>query len=397
MSLVSSFRSAEFTGDAFTTEEDQFQSAIADQFDSQPVADNHALADDREEIVDDIGDHLSFVAASFAMRKIRAKAELFARVDVPVLIVGESGAGKEIVGRLIHKFSARSGHRFLKVSCAAIEPDSLERVLFGGENGTSDDSAPKAIPLVLGNKGTILLDDIDEMPARAQAKLLCLLQDKQLSSNGDGIVDVDVRILAATRMDIEAALAEGKLRKDLYYYLSAFTITVPPLRERKDEIPLLLKHFMNRAARDYSLPARDFSSQAIVACQKYSWPGNLRELEKFVKSYAVSGDDYVPSGNGEAVNAPEPSGTNEVAPMDSNLLELAPDRSNAKSLLHSIRGEAERNAITMALGQTKWNRRAAARLLNVSYRTLLYKIQQYDMSPPRNPVAGWQGDLKRAR
>src|SRR5262249_22920893 len=174
--------------------------------------------------------------------------------------------------------------------------------------------------------------------------------------------------------NIRTALSEKRLRKDLYYYLSAFTISVPPLRQRKDEIPLLLRHFTIRAAANYGLPVPHFSPEAILACQNYSWPGNLRELEKFVKRYVVSGEDGTMWGE-DGVDHPSKQGKFEAAGVDENL-DSVPDAFVSKSLLHNVKEEAERNAITIALEQTRWNRTAAARLLNISYRTLLYKIQQ---------------------
>lgn len=335
-----------------------------------------------EKIRDAIGEDISFVANSPVMRKICAQAEILAKLDVPVLIVGESGSGKEVVGRFIHALSIRSANRFLKVSCSAIYPDTLERELFGkGKSASSEETGRGINPFALCQKGTLLIDDIDEMPARAQAKLLCLLQDKEFLSGGENTANVDVRILAATKINTETALLEGRLNKDLYYCLSAFTIMVPPLRQRRNEIPLLLKHFMNRVARNYALPIRDFSPAVILACQRYEWPGNLRELEKFVKRYAVSGDDQTPSCRGEADNLEKRWPTNGITRAGFKLLKSVPDTSAPKSPLHIVRREAERSAINAALDKTRWNRKAAAQLLEISYRTLLYKIEQYHMSP----------------
>ena len=339
-------------------------------------------ADPLEEIRDEIGGDLSFVAASPVMRKIRAEAEVLAKLDAPVLILGESGSGKEVIGRLIHALSTRSVNRFLKVSCAALPPDFLECELFGREKGALSKTRLREIgPFALCHKGTLFLDDIDEMPSRTQAQLLCFLQDKEFSSGRLNPVEVDVRILAATKMKIETALSKGKVRNDLYYSLSAFTIPVPPLRQRKDEIPLLLKHFMNRVAKNYALPVRDFSPAMVLACQNYDWPGNLRELEKFVKRYLVSGDDETFCS--KAHNLPKTFPAEGMIEADFKLWDSVPDTSAPQSLLHSVKGEAERNAIDAALGKTRWNRKAAARLLQISYRSLLYKIERYHMSPHR--------------
>jgi DNA-binding NtrC family response regulator len=200
--------------------------------------------------------------------------------------------------------------------------------------------------------------------------------------------------MAATQANIEQAIADRELQEDLYYRLSAFTVHVPALRQRKEEIPLLLGHFMNQLARRYSLPARIFSAPALEACQRHSWPGNLRELEKFVKRYLVTGEgepgldgldgdgdmvfgnSYVPQAAGKA-GAMAESGQSQGGP------------SGLKSLIQSVKGKAERNAITTALEQARWNRKAAARLLKVSYRTLLYKIEQYHMSPPAGHLSGY--------
>jgi len=330
-------------------------------------------ADQMEEIREEVGDNISFVAASPGMHRVHAQAELLAKLDVPILIVGESGTGKGVLGRLIHKLSDRSANGFLNVSCSALDPSVLERELFDSK------------VFALCNKGTLLLEDIDELPARSQAKLLCLLQDKQVFLAGENALQLDVRIVAATKANISTALSQKSFRRDLYYSLSAFTVVVPPLRQRRDEIPLLLRHFMNRVATNYGLPTRVFSPALLQACQSYSWPGNLRELEKFVKRYVVSGDNGSPGFQGDAEKAAEEMTGAEFEPF-----EAVSDMSASMSLLQSVRKEAERNAITTALEQTRWNRTAAARLLNVSYRTLLYKIEQYRMIPPAHSPLGYR-------
>jgi DNA-binding NtrC family response regulator len=237
------------------------------------------------------------------------------------------------------------------------------------------------------------------MPASLQAKLLHVLRDKKfLRPGGQSTIDVDVRILAATSVNIEQALLGKKLRQDLYYRLSAFTVHVPPLRQRVDEIPLLLGHFMNRLAKHYALPPRHFSPAVLDACQSHSWPGNLRELENFVKRYLVMGDESLALSELESKSVPPAEGEDQVQMHEAvTLPEIdtggPPEHATGlKSLVQSVKGETERSAITNALEHTHWNRKAAARLLRVSYRTLLYKIHQYHMSPPGNylspPVPG---------
>jgi DNA-binding NtrC family response regulator len=192
-----------------------------------------------------------------------------------------------------------------------------------------------------------------------------------------------VRILAGSSANLDRALDEKRLREDLYYRLSAFTVSVPPLRQRKDEIATLLRYFMHKFAKHYSLPARGFSSSVLDACQRYSWPGNLKELETFVKRYLVAGDEEL---DGIGLAAAE-SAENLLAPAMEREEFAAENRvsgkpESLKTLIQGIKSEAEQNAIGAALRRTGWNRKAAARLLKVSYRTLLYKIDQYHMRAP---------------
>jgi len=339
--------------------------------------------------IEQIGDDLFFVAASPTMRQLRAQAELLAQVSGPVLILGENGSGKELAARLIHKLSVRSGFRFLKLNCSTLPGDVLESELFGAPDGNGRTKPSK---LELCQRGTLFLDEITEMPMSLQTKLLHGLQEGRfVREGGDRKVEMDVRILAATQANIEQAIADRKLREDLYYRLSAFTVHVPALRQRKEEIPLLLGHFMNQLARRYNLPARIFSASALEASQRHSWPGNLRELEKFVKRYLVMGD----GAQGMTALDQEPEGDmsfrESYAPRGKGALnEFAePRTSGLKSLVQSVKGETERSAIATALDQARWNRKAAARLLKVSYRTLLYKIEQYHMSPPASHLSGY--------
>ena len=211
------------------------------------------------------------------MRKLRSQAALVANVDIPVLMLGESGTGKEVMARLIHKLSPRAHRTFLKVNCAAVPADLLESELFGYEAGAfTGANHAKPGKFELCNKGTILLDEIGEMPPGLQAKLLHVLQDQQFSRlGGRSVIKVDVRILAATNINIPEALANKRLREDLYYRLNAFTLQIPPLRERKEEIPILLKHFMTHMSERYARPPLPLSTEMLQACQDYSWPGNL--------------------------------------------------------------------------------------------------------------------------
>jgi DNA-binding NtrC family response regulator len=330
--------------------------------------------------VEELGDETFFVAASANMRKLRSQAALVANVDIPVLMLGESGTGKEVMARLIHKLSPRAHRTFLKVNCAAVPADLLESELFGYEAGAFT-GATHAKPgkFELCNKGTILLDEIGEMPPSLQAKLLHVLQDQQFSRLGSrSVVKVDVRILAATNINIPEALANKRLREDLYYRLNAFTLHIPPLRERKEEIPILLKHFMTQLSEQYARSPLPFTPELLQACLNYPWPGNLRELGNFVKRYLVLGDEKLaihelqPRSDGSGAQFdPTPQRTNGGAPENPGGL---------KGLARSAKDEAEAEAIAKALDETNWNRKQAAALLQISYKALLYKIRQYGIA-----------------
>src|ERR1700757_2991926 len=329
--------------------------------------------------VEELSDDIFFIAASPAMKKILPKAALVANVDIPVLLLGESGTGKEVLARLIHKLSPRAHRTFLKVNCAAVPADLLESELFGYEQGAfTGANHAKPGKFELCNRGTILLDEIGEMPPTLQAKLLHVLQDQQFSRLGSrSVIKVDVRILAATNINIPEALATKRLREDLYYRLNAFTLNLPPLRERKEEIPILLKHFMSRMAEQYARAPLPLSPTLMAACLEYSWPGNLRELSNFIKRYLILGD--------EKLAIAELNPKNDVNGGQRADTAKSSDSSTGglKSLSRSAKDEAEAAAITQALEQTNWNRKQAAALLKISYKALLYKIRQYGIAEAR--------------
>jgi two-component system, NtrC family, response regulator AtoC len=330
-----------------------------------------------------------FVSASPAMRKLRAQAELLAQADVPVFILGENGSGRDAVAKLIHKLSVRSGFGFLKVNCASTPGDMIEQELFGSlrsAGGTSSGSGKLELP----KNSTIFLDEIAELPVDLQAKLAHVLQNNELRRPAvHSPMHAPVRILAATSADIEGAIAQKKLLADLCYRLSAFMVRVPPLRQRKEEIPTLLRYWMHKLAKRYGLPSREFSAKMIATCECYSWPGNLTELEAFVKRYLASGNEQLVPVEAQPVFADRTQRRDELRAVESEaslgqeISEAVSNNSQSlKSLVQEVKCEAEKNAIADALEKTGWNRKAAARLLKVSYRTLLYKIEQYQMSAP---------------
>jgi len=350
---------------------------------------NHE-ADIISENVEQLGRDSCFVSASPIMQKLRAQAELLAQIDVPVLILGESGAGKYTVASLIHKLSVRSGFRLAVVNCAEMPEALLEAELFGGESKSAGRTGPASLgKFAAGEKGTIFLDEVAAMPRRLQSRLLQVLQQNEFRQGASSeAIAGQVRILAASSANLERALAEKRFQEDLYYGLSAFTVHVPSLRQRKVEIAILLRYFMHKLAKRYNLPPREFSTPVLDACQRHAWPGNLKELETFVKRLLVAGDQelnlegmFFAAGVGAGnLAAAETVRMAAVLPGPSVPGQREPE--SLKSLIQGIKSEAEQNAIGAALKRTGWNRKAAARLLRVSYRTLLYKIEQYQMRAP---------------
>ncbi len=315
----------------------------------------------------------SFVRSSKRMRDLEAQASLVARADIPLLILGESGTGKEILALYTHKMSSRSSKIFLKVNCAAVPADLLESELFGYEQGAFTGAVktkPGKFETCTG--GTIFLDEIGEMPAILQAKLLQVLQDGTFSRLGSrSPMKVDVRVIAATNINMKEAMANKTFREDLYYRLNGFTLSIPPLRERKDEIPVLSEYFMRKGAKKYNRAVLPFSAKLMETLIAHHWPGNLRELENVVNRYLVLGD--------------EKSILDELTPHDSaETASETTEGSNGaglKALVRNLKGEAESTAIAQVLEEVGWNRKAAANDLQISYKALLYKIKQYDLSP----------------
>ena len=337
-------------------------------------ADEPAMGDEITEIR--LDENVSFVRCSKRMREIESQCTLVARADIPVLILGESGTGKEVAAMLIHKLSARSQRSFLKVNCAAMPADLLESELFGYEQGAFT-GAVKSKPgkFEICNNGTIFFDEIGEMPPGLQAKLLQVLQDGSFSRLGSRTsVKVDVRVIAATNIDIKTSIAQKTFREDLYYRLNGFTVKMPPLRERTEEIPILSQHFMRKVATKYERDPLPISPVLMQALISHSWPGNLRELENTIKRYLVLGDEQAII---DELSLRESTGSFASGGEDTD------GSGGLKYLVRNLKGNAEAAAIAQALENTGWNRKAAANELQISYKALLYKVKQYNLTPPR--------------
>jgi two-component system response regulator AtoC len=318
-----------------------------------------------------------FVAESSVMRDILNQIRQIAEFDIPVLLLGESGTGKGIVANMIHEMSCRSAERFMKINCAALPSELLESELFGYEAGAfTGATKAKAGKFEACHRGTIFLDEIAEMPIGLQAKLLHVLQDGEFSRLGSYTpTQVDVRVVAATNTTISQAIAAGTFRRDLYYRLNVYTICLPPLRERREDIPALLGHFINYWSEQIDRPPLPVSSTLLSACMEYPWPGNIRELENFVRRYLIIGDesqalrqlqqDVTAFGNA-AVPAVNAAGT---APSS--------HPGDLKQQVRRLKEGAEKTAITRALAMTGGNRTEAARVLHISVRALQYKIRNF--------------------
>ena len=310
-----------------------------------------------------IGHNSFFVFASAAMRELQEQASLVARVNLPVLILGESGTGKEVLARYIHSLSPQANHTFLKVNCAAVPSELLESELFGYEPGAFTGAArSKPGKFRLCNHGTMFLDEIGEMHPSLQAKLLQVLQDGSFSPLGSRVTEkVNVRVLAATNIDMKAAIAQKMFREDLYYRLNGFSLRLPPLRERREEIPVLLEYFLQRCSRELGFADVQpvLSSRLRHACARYDWPGNLRELETFVKRYLVLGDEQLMVDELTQDDCP-PASTETVI---------------------------TREAISGALATCGGHRRKAAQALGISYKVLLNRLRKLGMDPARNTLA----------
>ncbi|MBI2216245.1 MAG: sigma 54-interacting transcriptional regulator [Candidatus Rokubacteria bacterium] len=316
------------------------------------------------------------LCTSSKMQPIRDLVAKVAATNTTVLLRGESGVGKEVVGRAIHKLSPRAAKLFLKVNCAALPGELLESELFGHEKGAFTGAyRQKPGKFEAADGGTLLLDEIAEMPIRLQAKLLHVLQDGEFSRvGGEKLIGSDVRLIAATNRDLEAAMRAHQFREDLYYRLNVIEIRVPPLRERREEIPILIEHFRRRFNAQYGRTV-DIPADTVRVFMEYHWPGNIRELENAVKRIVVLGSARPVH---QEIVASLARGPRTMSPLTAAVAATVnPDQVvSLKEIARQAAREAERVAIKEVLDRVHWNRAKAARLLQISYKALLYKIVQ---------------------
>ena len=311
------------------------------------------------------------MCTSPAMTAVRDMVAKVATTSAAVLLTGESGVGKEVVARAIHRASPRSANQFVKVNCAALPGELLESELFGHQRGAFTGAhRDKPGKIELAEKGTILLDEIGEVPLRLQAKLLHVLQDGEFARvGGERILHTDVRVLAATNRDLGAEIRAGRFREDLYYRLNVIEIRIPPLRERRDEIPVLIDYFLKTANAAYRR-AVEIPPSTRRLLLEHSWPGNIRQLENVIKRVVVLGG--AASVYEELTASAKPVPATAAAPL-MPVIETG-GQLDLKSIARRAARDAERIAIADMLQRTRWNRAKAARLLGISYKALLYKI-----------------------
>ena len=337
-------------------------------------------------VIDDLGDNRYFLALSPAMLEIYRQVKLLEGIDVSVLILGESGTGKEVIAHLLHKHSHRAQEKFVNVNCAALPMDLLESELFGHVKGAFTGAiSDRPGRFEQSSGGTILLDEIGEISAPMQAKLLHVLQDGQFTRlGGRQPTKVDIHVLAATNISIERALANKTFREDLYYRLNAFTINVPPLRERTEEIPYLVGEMIWRTPPSMKPTGfQGFSTALMNVLPLYDWPGNLRELRNFITRTMIMQDEI--AAIRELETKIDKQTSVKAQPRD---VHMTPQTHPMRSLVQDVKHRTETRMIEDALLACGWNRRNAARALNISYRSLLYKIQQYQLTPYSQRLTG---------
>jgi len=303
----------------------------------------------------------NIIAKSSRMQQVIEIIKAVAKSNATVLITGESGTGKELAARAIHSQSYRKDKPFVAVSCAALPETLLESELFGHEKGAFTGAyTQRKGKFEIANKGTLFLDEIGEMSANIQVHLLRVLEEKEFTRvGGNELIKVDVRVISATNKDLKRAIANGQFREDLYYRLNVVTIDLPPLRERKEDTPLLAQHFLKKFAAENQKEISDFSTEATDFLLKYEWPGNVRELENAIeRAVILAKNSYI-----------------EVADLPQENLSLVNSGSSGKGL-----GEIEKEYILNTLKETGGNYSKAAKILGISRVTLYNKIRAYGLS-----------------
>jgi len=319
---------------------------------------------------------LGLVGDSDAMRRLREQVRKVAATDATVLVLGESGTGKELVARALHEASRRREGPFVSVSCAALPEGLLESELFGHERGAFTGAVKRKIGrFELAHGGTLFLDEVGEIPPPIQVKLLRVIQERRFERvGGEETIEVDVRLVAATHRDLARAVAEGRFREDLYYRLAIVPLTVPPLRERLDDVEPLARHFLEKHAARMGRTLAGLDRDAVVALRRHAWPGNVRELENAVQQAMVFCE-------GEVVRAEDlPVALRDARPE-------IPIPTGERSL-NEILEQLERQLVVAAYERARGVKAEAARLLGIKPSALYYKLEKYGIARPGDPEDG---------
>lgn len=299
------------------------------------------------------GNHFYVAGASPAMRTLERVIADIAPTDIPVLLVGESGTGKEVLAANIHRLSQRRDEPLVKLSCAGLTPESFNGRLHSTENGNEFNGN--------GQRGTLFLDEISELDSQCQPKLLHALPD------GEGMQEgaLGARVISATSRNLEEEMRAGRFREELYYRINGVCLRLPPLRHRKEDIPVLTEYFLTKYSALFGRPQRELSAQTMRALMEHSWPGNVRELESAVKKIVALGEGHIAVGDLLTVSL----SAAPAAPVPAESVSL-------KQASRAASRQAERQLILKVLAKTRWNRKRAAQELQISYKALLYKLKQ---------------------
>jgi two-component system response regulator AtoC len=319
-------------------------------------------------------DHIYF-GPSETMQSVRQRVERAAALNVPILILGESGTGKEVLARFVHNRSPWSGGPFVKVNCPAIPGTLLESELFGFEKGAFTGAhAAKPGRIEMAEGGTLFLDEIAELDASLQAKLLHVLQDGHFTRIGDHLERrMDARVICATNRVLQDEIQKGGFRSDLFYRINVISVTLPPLRDRREDVPYLAEYLRQVFNRRFQREAPKLSKETLHALQQQDWPGNVRELENCVARYVVLGSE-------EAFYTERP----EKKPYNFVYEGTADGNIPLKTIAQQVTRRMEHDVILKVLQANHWNRRKAAEVLKISYRALLYKVRQAGL-PAKRP------------
>ena len=316
---------------------------------------------------------------SDAVTRIIREVNRVAQSDFSVIVQGETGSGKELVARALCQLSGRAEAPFIPLDCGAIPETLIESELFGYQKGAfTGATAPKAGIFEAAHGGTLFLDEIANLPLGAQAKLLRVLQEKAVLRLGAiRPVKVDVRLVTASNQELQGLVASGQMREDLYFRLNEFTITVPPLRERKDDIPYLAKRFMDLTNKELQKNVKGFSEYCLEALLSYNWPGNVRQLRSVIRRAVLLADDLITEKHLEIKRAPVPG-----LAFTPKIQGTPWDELSLREIVHRSVVTVEREVLVQVLKHTRGNKAKAARLLQIDYKTIHTKLKQFGINRP---------------